>query len=504
MKKIVLILCLAIVFSCLASCSSSEPQDSNQSDTQITSSETDKSEESNVENIFSLPYFSKDSLNPYSAKQSVNFYMGSLLYEPLFQLENSFNPVGVIAEKYEMQGSKCIVTIKRGLKFSDGSDITANDVTASFKTAKNSSYYSQRLANANSCTAKGNTVTFNLKSTDANFVCNLNFPIIKGGSNKTLAIGSGRYKFSETTPLSLVKNELNTRNSSKINSISLVEIHKYSVLPYMVKIGSVNYVYATQDFDLKTAALKTTPVLTNNLLYLGINSDNIYLANQDVRKAVSLLINRKAILTDAFANGGYASASPFHPMNTKLNSKDYTIDLTNAAAAAELLNVAGLTKDKNGKLVDVQSLAVTLRLCVNKSNTARVRAAQSMKLSLEAAGFTIEILECSDEEYRASVSSGNFDLFIGEVKLTPDNDISPLLSKGNLNMCDDGGETLTAYNNYRSEQIELNDFLRTFDLKTPFIPIMYKNGTVVSSGTLSGNVAVTEYDIFADMDKWVF
>ncbi len=503
MKKVVWILCLAILISCLASCSS-KPITSNESGKEITSSEI-SNEAVNTENIFALPYFSNDSLNPYSAKQSVNFYMGSLIYEPLFRLDNSFNPQGIIAEKYELSDVKCTVTLKKGLKFSDGSSITAADVVASFKTAKKSNLYSQRLSNAMSCSAKGNTVIFTLKAPDIHFAKNLNFPIIKGGSSKTLAIGSGRYKFSDTTPLSLAKNELSVQKNTQINGISLVEINKYSTLPYMVKIGSVNYVYATsKHFDLKTAASKTSQVITNNLIYLGINSENPYLANQDIRKAISLLINRKSILTDAFANGGYATASPFNPQSTDLNSKDYKFDLTNTSAAAELLTVAGLVKDKNGKFVDAEEIPVTLRICVNKSNSAKVRAAQSIKLSLDAAGFTTEIIERADADYRASVSSGTFDLFIGEVKLTPDNDISPLLSKGSLNLCDDMGETLAAYNKYLAGEIVLSDFLRTFDLKTPFIPIMYNNGTVVSSGTLSGNGVVTEYDIFADMDKWVF
>lgn len=503
MKKIVWFLCLAFLISCLASCSS-KPITSNESGKEVTSSEA-SNEAVNTENIFSLPYFSSDSLNPYSAKQSVNFYMGTLLYDPLFKLDNSFKPIGIIAEKYEIDANKCTVTLKKGLKFSDGSAITAADVVASFKTAKKSSLYSQRLSNAKSCTAKGNTVVFNLSSADIHFAKNLNFPIVKGGSSKTLAIGSGRYKFLDGTPLSLIKNELSVQKSTKINAISLVEIRKYSTLPYMVKIGSVNYVYATSNhFNLKTAASKTSQVITNNLLYIGINSENPYLANQDIRKAISLLINRKSILTDAFANGGYATASPFNPKNADLNTKDYSFDLTNTSAAAELLTVAGLVKDKNGKFVDIEENPVTLRLCVNKSNTARQRAAQSIKLSLENAGFTVELIEQSNADYRESVSSQNYDLFIGEVKLTADNDISNLLSNGKLNACDDLGETLSAYNKYLGGEIILADFLRTFDLKTPFIPVMYKNGTVVSSGTLGGNGVVNEYDIFADMDKWVF
>ncbi len=505
MKKFVWLLCMIFAFSSVTSCSSKAPT-SNESKTEISSSENVQSEQPDKEHIFSLPYFSDDSLNPYNAKQSANFYLGTLLYDPLFKLDKNFNAVPVIADKVTQEGNDCTVTLKSGLKFSDGSTITAQDVAASFKAAKNSAYYSARLKNAASCTPKGNSVNFALKSADINFIRNLNFPIIKGGSNESRAIGSGRYTFNEQeTPLSLSVNENSTQKAPKIKNISLVEIHKYSTLPHMVKIGSVNFVYATSGFDLKTAAAKTSPVLSNNLIYLGINGSNTYLANQDFRKAISLVINRKAILSDAYANSGYATAAPFHPQASYLNTKDYAFDLTNTQAAAELFAVSGLTeKNENNIFIDADSAPVILSLAVNKDNPARLRAAQSVKLSLEATGIGVTLIEEETEAYKARVSAGDYDLFIGEVKLTPDNDISPMLTPSALNLCDDGGETLAAYNKYLSGEMPLTDFLRTFDLKTPFIPIMYKNSTAVFSGTLSGNSAVTEYDVFADMENWIF
>lgn len=505
MKKILWLLSLIIAFSSLASCSPKSPA-SNESGAEITSSETIKTDPTSQEHIFSLPYFTSDSLNPYAARQSANFYLGTLLYDPLFKLDKNFKATAVIADTVTQEGVSCTVTIKKGLKFSDGSNITAQDVAASFKTAKSSSFYSARLKNAISCTVKGDSVVFSLKTAEINFVKNLNFPIIKGGSTESRAVGSGRYAFAEQeSPLSLCINAFNPQKASTIKNISLVEIHKYSTLPYMVKIGSVNFVYATSGFDLKTAAAKTSSVLMNNLVYLGVNSSNPYLANQDFRKAISLLVNRKSILSDAYANAGYAAAAPFHPQATDLNTEDYPFDLTNAQAAAELFAIAGLTeKNQNNIFTALDSTPITLRLAVNKENSARTRAAQSIKLSLESAGIATEIIEEDAEAFKARISSGDYDLFIGEVKLTPDNDISELLIKGALNSCDDGGETLAAYNQYTSGEIALADFLRTFDLKTPFIPILYRNSTAVFSGTLSGNGTVTEYDVFADMENWVF
>ena len=147
---------------------------------------------------------------------------------------------------------------------------------------------------------------------------------------------------------------------------------------------------------------------------------------------------------------------------------------------------------------------LTLRLAVNNENAARKRAAQAVKLNLEAAGIKIEVIEEKAQDYKARITSGDYDLFIGEVKLTGDNDISPLLSDSSLNGCDDGGETIAAFNSYLAGEVTIDDFVRTFDLKTPFIPIIYRNATAFYSATLSGNKTVTEYDIFASMDKWEF
>ncbi|MBQ7799421.1 MAG: hypothetical protein IJ370_02920 [Oscillospiraceae bacterium] len=504
MKKTVWLLCLVLCFSAFTSCRSNPSTIVSSS---ITSSETSSvTSEAEQERIFSLAYFANDSFNPYSANQSTNFYLGSLLYDSLVKVKNDFSVENVMADSISFEDNVCTVTLKKGLKFSDGSDVTVGDVVSSVASAKSSSRFSKRLDNVLSCKAKDGAVVFTLKKIDRNFAKNLTFPIIKGGSKQSKAIGSGRFRFAtENTSDGLVKNEYNTLRKTNIESISLTQIHKYSTLPYMVKIGSVNFLYANLDSSLNFAASSSSAVLMNNLVYLGVNSNNALLANQDFRKAVSLCVNRKNILTDAYAGAGFATAAPFHPKASGLNSKDYSIALNDASAAGILLGTCGYTqKNENGIFMLDETAEMRLRLAVNSENTARKRAAQSVKLNLEAAGIGVDIIEESADAYKVRIASGDYDLFIGEVKLTADNDISSLLSPGSLNAVNDEGATLLAYNQYLAGEITLEDFLRTFDLKTPFIPILYRNGTAFFSATLNGNQTVTEYDVFAAMDKWEF
>lgn len=504
MKKLSCILCLILVFLSIASCSSKTPSSSQNSDIEITSSETQQALDGGG-HIFSLPYFESDSLNPYSANQTANFYLGSLVYDSLFEIDENFNPVPEIAKEVSFDGSSCIVKIKGNIKFSDGSLLTVSDVVSSFQTAKKTSHYSQRLSSISGYSVLDDTIIFKLNHIDKNIVKNLTFPIIKNGSSQNWAVGSGRYCFAtQNKPLKLVKNEFSSDLFSKdINDISLVPIHKYSTLPYMLKIGSVNFIYAESNSELTNAAVKTSQVLMNNLVFVGVNGYNSILMNQDFRKAVSLIINRKSILSDVYANNGVATAQPFHPKAESFKN-DFKIDLTNKEAAVELLSVAGfMQKDSEGFLVSNEQ-RIVLRLLVNGDNQARVKAANMIKLNMQTLGIAVEVVSVDSESYKSKISSGDYDLYLGEIKLTADNNISKLLTDSSINLNNDGGETIIAYTQYLLGEITINDFLKTFDLKTPFIPIFYKNGTAVYSGTIKGSSVVTEYDVFANMDKWSF
>ena len=504
LKKLSCILCFIVVFLSITSCSSVGVTSLSGSDIEITSSESSQIT-SQSEHIFSLPYFENDSLNPFSAKQNVNFYLGTLVYDSLFKIDESFNPVPKIAKEFFFEGNNCIVKIRNDIKFSDGSLLTVGDVASSFQAAKNSAHFSQRLSSISGYNILDDSIIFKLNQTDKNVIKNLTFPITKNGSNQSAAIGSGRYCFNiQDKPTKLIKNEHNVDVfSSEIKDISLVSIHKYSTLPYMLKIGSVNFVYAESNNTLANAAVKTSKVLMNNLVFVGINGYNQVLSNQDFRKAVSLVVNRKSILSDVYANNGFATAQPFHPM-AKSFENSFEIDLTNRNAATELLSVAGFVqKDTEGFLV-LNEQRITLRLLVNHDNPARVKAAEILKLNLQTIGVAVEIISENTENYKSKIASGDYDLYIGEIKLTPDNNISRLLNDVSINLSNDGGETFNAYLQYLSGEITINDFLKTFDLKTPFLPLLYKNGTAVYSGSIKISSSVTEYDVFANMDKWSF
>ena len=72
----------------------------------------------------------------------------------------------------------------------------------------------------------------------------------------------------------------------------------------------------------------------------------------------------------------------------------------------------------------------TLTLLVNSENTARVAAAERIAGQLRSTGLKITLEKLAFEDYTLALEQGQFDLYLGEVVLTADFDLSPLLLSG--------------------------------------------------------------------------
>ena len=114
------------------------------------------------------------------------------------------------------------------------------------------------------------------------------------------------------------------------------------------------------------------------------------------------------------------------------------------------------------------------------------------------------------EDYEAALKAGNFDLYLGEVVLTADFDLSPLVSAaGSLN-----------YGRWQDEQAELllsavaaaggkdreeaaAALLARLADQAPIAPIAFKNGSVLTQwGRLSG-LSPIRGNVFFQLENWL-
>ena len=67
---------------------------------------------------------------------------------------------------------------------------------------------------------------------------------------------------------------------------------------------------------------------------------------------------------------------------------------------------------------------------MNKENRLRVTAARIIANGLSEYGISVNVAEKSFADYTAALSSGNFQLYLAEVAITPNMDISSLITEG--------------------------------------------------------------------------
>ena len=106
---------------------------------------------------FTLPYSSRQTLDPVTCTDGMQQVVGSLLYEGLFRLDRQLEPEAVLCGdyRYDPEALTYTFTLRGGLTFSDGSAVTGEDVAATLRRAMTSDRYRARLYQVASVTADG-------------------------------------------------------------------------------------------------------------------------------------------------------------------------------------------------------------------------------------------------------------------------------------------------------------------------------------------------------------
>lgn len=486
-KTAALILILSLLFTVFCSCDGGETP---KGDPAIVSN-LDNTKEGTLK----LAYSKADMLDPYTATMTANLQILSLVYDGLYKLDKAYEPTPVIASGAIVSDSSVNVTLGSAV-FSDGSAITAQDVVYSFDRAKFSPAWSEKLKNfSGSSLAASNMVIFTLETPDPFAVSCLTFPIVKNGSSGNLPIGSGRYTpeiSGETTYLVVNKNK--SGFNPAIKTIMLVPVRDSSSLESSLEIGNTGFYY--NDLGSGTYSrinAKTIEMGINNFIYLGFNSQGEIFSNPLLRRAVSLSVNRKEITSTAFQGHARECYSPFNPDWYALASKDLilSVDIQKALALIE----------ESG--IDITEKEISL--LVNKENQFKLETAYFIRDYLVQLGFNVNLKDYEMQYYTEALELGSYDMYIGEVRLSPNMDLNSLLGGGSLSFgIDPNGAACARYSQLLSGGCEIMDFINTFNDELPFIPLCYRNAAVSYTNEMQGDFNCCDSDVFYDIETWSF
>ncbi len=496
------------------------------------------SENKKTVNYMTLLYSAADTFNPYTAKTNINRQLCMLLYEPLVKINNEFEPVYSLAKSVVTKGKKCTVKI-RNAKFSDGSSVTADDIVYSCKLAlKAKNSYSAKLYEVKSVSASDSkTVVFTLKKADRYFINLLDFPIIKIGSDKKTdsdsviqpPIGCGRYKVSKDK-LSLVINSKYFGEKGSIKKIKLINAPDSESVSHYAQIGAADMYYSDiSDGNILRISGKKYNVNLNNLVYIGFNHNNSILSKSTFRHAVSSGIDRNAICRDSYYNNAIAATGFFNPV-WKLTSSVQNIQINaNQQITVENLEKIGYNRlDSRGLRVNSSGNGLNFTLLVNSENRIRVSAAQKIAENLSAYGIKINIVEKKFSAYKKALKKGDFDMYIGEVKITDNMDLSSLIDddgsaafghmikeksssrKNADNKSKTKKKTATSYKNcqkvingfYKGKN-NITDIATVLQSEMPIVPVCYRTGVLFCNDNIENINLFSASDIYFSVESYI-
>ena len=516
MKTIINITATVLALLLLASCGNlpeQPPSDVPESTTAGEAPVTAAAED--TDKTVRLPVCINDSLDPFIAKTKQNTELAMLMYEPLIRLDKKFMPTPALAADFVCADSQCVVRIREGAVFSDGSPVTPEDVIYSLQKARESERLGGGLGNmAAVFPGEGNSVVITLAEPDIYFINLLDIPVIKSEIDEQTdndrfvpPTGSGRYRFTNKDgALKLrVNSKYNGGKKPGIKVIELIDTPDDQSLMYRVTTDALSAYYTDlSDGELPRINGSLSYVNLNSLVFIGVNSTRAPLDSSYVRRALSLGIGRAEIAEDAYFDSAAPALSPFNPCWKLLDYKFPSSDQPDADAAMEDLSAEGFADPTPDGFLQRDGEALELTMLVNAENSLRKTAAGKIQKALGGAGIKIILEEIKFSEYNERIAMGDFDLYLGEVMISNNMDITPLLDPSSPAAKGVSGENLTLekFRQLKSGQGKLSAVLDEFYNEYPFIPLVYRRGAFFLRPQLKKKPVATVSDIYYNIEKW--
>lgn len=318
------------------------------------------------------------TFDPTQSSQIRTWYAWQLVYEGLVRADAGGKIEPVLATKWTVDAAQTTYefTLRDGVKFADGTPLVADDVVFSFQrlAEKGLPYAKDRFKSVESVSKVDDKhVRFKLKQPDAGFLLNVGSPFVVGSGilsqkwaqshdPKREMMGTGPFKFVSYAPnqqLILKRNEFywNKDGAAKVADLVIRYMPEQSAQIAALKSGQIDLMFPSAESRLQLkgdASVATVQVNSTNTVRLNVNTNRPPFDNADVRRAISLAIDRAAVAQGAFLGEAEPSAQvpPSYSWGPKMNTMKY--HRYDVAQAKALLAKAG---HPNGFEVNLNHLA---------------------------------------------------------------------------------------------------------------------------------------------------
>lgn len=342
MKKLLtLILCLAMVLTVFAGCSSTPATEEGAS----ASGDAAQGEAADSEYKDTLVYALNtdvQSLDPQIQNDTTSESVVKMLYNTLLKFEDDGTVVGDLAESWSVSEDKLTWTfnLKQGVKFHNGKELTSADVKATFDRALNAEAGGLRtteIIKMFTAVEAPDPYTVTI-TTDGPYgpmeslMCNMSLGIMDADYIEQYGLDLGTSVEGEngTGPFKVVSWERDQeivveRFDDYFGTPAKLKTVVYTVIPeaasrvIALETGEVDVIDKPTDEDLARLEADTEnftvlrkPTISQRLFRFGCNDPII--SNTKVRQAIVYAIDRQAIIDALFTGSAYPSTAPLAPV----------------------------------------------------------------------------------------------------------------------------------------------------------------------------------------------
>lgn len=356
------------------------------------------------------------SVHPADHNATAGSYINALTYSTLFTTDVELNPIPLLVDTYEnVSPTEWTFKIKEGVKFHDGSVMTAEDVAASIMWEKGFS----QISLYNDCIASVEAIdglTVKITTTEPSAVLlsylghhgNSIVPkalIDSGNDFGKNPIGSGPYVFKDWTLGDSLTFEAFAdyfEGAPAIKTMTWKTIPEGSSRTIALEAGEVDYVVEVEAMDTQrlkdNADLAVYEFDSTEVNWLMLNNDRPNLDNADVRHAINSAIDKQSVIEVAL-NGMGTPAISQTPGNLAGGNAEGG-DAYDVEKAKEYLTKSGVNP-------------ADIKFSIICSNDTKKRAAEVIQANLLEVGINCEIESMDLATYLTATADGDYTAAIG-------------------------------------------------------------------------------------------
>lgn len=364
------------------------------------------------------------TLSPTEQNAIASSYMNALTFSQLTRMNEDMEMEGALAESFENTSeTEWVFHLRKGVKFHNGEEMTADDVVTSItyaKTCPEINLYNasvEKIEKVDDYTIKITTPGPSaILLSDLAHHGNAIMPkklLDEGHNFSTDPIGTGPYKHVEwkrgdSLEFEMFEDYWDEEHMPSIKHMIWKIIPEGSSRTIALEAGEIDYIVDVEAMDVERLeaadGIKLDKIAATNHMWMMVNNEVPGLDNVDVRRAMNCAINKEDVVQVALNNLGtpsYSMAPDNMPGATDENTLPYDPE-----KAKEYMAASG---------VDPTDVKFSI-IC---SNDQKKRAGEVVQANLkEVLGIECEIESMDLATYLTVTSEGNYTAAIGNYSAT--------------------------------------------------------------------------------------